>query len=338
MAGRFCYDTLMADIRYRKPVRGSLVWWLRFVGVIAFCIVLLRLPASSHEVQLARIDLRWLGFCMLLTSGQLLLEAFVWHWLLSTQRIPHPYPKTVLTYLASQYLGLVTPGHAGEFLAAGYISMETGITFGYALSSVVMKKALHWVAVVSFGIWGLQLLAEVPFMQGVRWVALATVAILLVLAAGIALWIVSLRRITRKWQTLSPWQIDMTEFWAGIRHLASPRLIVPLAVAAGAFSLLFFQLDAILHSLGIALPLATVAKIVAFSRIVARIIPISVVGFGSKDAAVIGMLAQQDIDPAIGLTATLLWLVCSYLLTLLLSGLCWWIKPLVVPRPAAAKP
>ena len=89
-----------------------------------------------------------------------------------------------------------------------------------------------------------------------------------------------------------------------------------------------------LRSLGVSLSLVLVSQIVAFSRIVARVVPFSVVGFGSKDAAVIGMLAQQGIDPSVGLTATLLFLVCSYLVTLLLSGLCWWIKPLVVRRVA----
>jgi uncharacterized membrane protein YbhN (UPF0104 family) len=327
------YVPPVAAVRERKPVRGSLVWWLRCFGIVAFLIVLLRLP-KSQDVRLSHIDLRWLGFCMLLTILQLLLETSVWQWLLSVQRIRHPYPKTVLAYLASQYLGLVTPARVGEFLAAGYISMETGITFGYALSSVVVKKVLAWLTVMGFGIWGLQLLAQVPFLQGIRWVVIASVTVLVILSVGIALWVVSLRRLARRWEKLSPWQVDMTEFWSGVRHLASPRLIVPLAVTALAFSLIFVQLDAVLRSLGIVLPFVAVAQTVAFSRIVARVIPISVVGFGSKDAAVIGVLAQQGIDPAAGLSATLLLLICSYLVTLLLSGLCWWIKPLVIRRAA----
>jgi uncharacterized membrane protein YbhN (UPF0104 family) len=126
----------------------------------------------------------------------------------------------------------------------------------------------------------------------------------------------------------------MTELWSGLRSLVSPHLVAPLAVALVAFSLLFFETDAVLRSLGISLPLLLVAKIVAVSRVVARVIPISVVGFGSKDAAVIELLHQQGIDYAVGLTVTLLFLVCSYLVTLLLSGLCWWIKPLVVRRVA----
>ena len=328
------YTIATPSFQYRKPVRGSLVFWLRFLGIVAFLIVLLRLP-RSQEVQLGHIDLRWLGSCMLLTILQLLLEAFVWQWLLSIQRIRHPYPKTLTAYLASQYLGLVTPGHVGEYLAAGYISMNTGITFGYALSSVVMKKALTWVAIVSFGVWGLQLLAQMPLREGVqRGAFVMSGVVLVVLSAGIALWVVSLRRLARKWEKLSPWQIDMTELWFGIRQLVSPRLVVPLVLSATAFSLLFLQLDAVLRSLGITLSFVLVAQIAAFSRIVARAIPISVVGFGSKDAAVIGMLAQQGIDPAVGLTVTLLFLLCSYLVTLILSGLCWWIKPLVVRRVA----
>ncbi len=230
----------------------------------------------------------------------------------------------------------MTPGHVGEFLAAGYISMDTGITFGYALSSVVMKKILTWVTVVSFGTWGVQLLADIPLLKGVQWAVIASLVVLLALSLGITVWVVSLRRLTKKWERLSPWQIDMTEFWSGIRHLASLKLVLPLCVSALAFSLLFFQLNAILHALGIGLPLSLVAKIAAFSRIVARVVPISVVGFGSKDAAVIGLLARYGVDPSVGLTATLLLLVCTYLVSLLLSGLCWWIKPLVIRRVASA--
>ncbi len=317
----------------RKPVRGSLIWWLRWLGIVAFLIVLWQLP-QSNAMQLAHLDLRWLGVCMLLTLSQLLLEALVWRWLIATQRIRYPYPKTLLTYLASQYLGLVTPGHVGEFLAAGYVSLDTGITFGYALSSVVIKKLLAWVTIMGFGLWSLRLLVEVPLLQGVKQVALMSVVALTFLSLGIALWVVSLRHLAKKWQRLSPWQVDMADFWAGIRSLATPHLIMPLMISAVAFSVLFLQFQTILWALGISLPILLVAKMVALSRILARFVPVSFVGFGSKDAAMIWLLAQQNIDPAIGFTATVLFLVCSYLVTLLLSGLCWWIKPLVIRRVA----
>ena len=321
---------------YRKPIRGSLVWWLRFLGIAAFLIVLMIQLPRSQAVHLERIDVRWLGLCMLLTGVQLLLETLVWHWLMSAQKIPHPYPKTLVAYLAAQYLGLVTPGHVGEFLAAGYISMNTGITFGYALSSVVVKKALFWITAIAFGIWGVPLLADVPVLQGVQRMVWASVVILVALSAGITIWVLSLRRLTRKWEKLSPWQIDMTEFWAGIRQLASPKLMLPLLVAGVAFSLLFLQLYAVLHAMGIALPLATSSRIMALSRIAARLVPISVVGFGSKDAAVIMLLERQGISLPVGLTATVLLLVCSYLITLVLSGICWWVKPLMIRRAAPA--
>ena len=324
-----------AVAQHRKPIRGSLVWWLRFLGILAFVLLLLRLP-KSHDMQMVHLDLRWLGVCMLLTLATILFESLIWHTLLAAQKIRYPYPKTVLAYLASEYLGMVTPGHVGEYLAAGYISMDTGITFGYALSSVVMKKILHWVIVVSFGIWGIQLVSQIPLIQRVRWAVLVSVAVLVILAGGIGLWVVSVRRLARKWEKLSPWQIDMTEFWSGMKHLFSPQLILPLAIGAGGFVVLVFQLDAVLHALGISLPITAVAQIMAFSRIVARIVPLSVVGFGSKDAAIIGMLSRQGIDPSTGLTATLLLLVCSYVVTLLLSALSWWVKPLVVRRAQTA--
>ena len=325
-----------AAFHYRKPIRGSLVWWLRFLGIVAFLVILLVQLPRSQEVHLDRIDLRWLGFCMLLTIAQLLLEALVWQWLLAAQRIQHPYPKTLIASLAAHYLGLVTPGHVGEFLAAGYISMNTGITFGYALSSVVMKKAVFWAATIGFGIWGLPLLADVPFRHGLQEMVWMSVVVLVALSAGITIWVISLRRLTRKWEKLSPWQIDMTEFWSGIRHLCSVQLVGPLVIAVIAFGTLFVQLDAVLHAMGLSLPLLTISRIMALSRIMARLVPISVVGFGSKDAAVIALLSRQGIEVPVGLTATLLLLICSYLITLVLSGICWWVKPLVVRRAVPA--
>ncbi|PIQ83522.1 MAG: hypothetical protein COV75_07055 [Candidatus Omnitrophica bacterium CG11_big_fil_rev_8_21_14_0_20_63_9] len=322
---------------YRKPVRGSLVWWVRLGGIIAFIAILLWQLPRSQSVALSRIDLRWLGFCMLLTPCQLLLEALVWRSLLAMQRIRYSYPKTLLTYLASQYLGLVTPGHAGELLAAGYISMDTGITFGYALSSIVMKKVLFWITIFGFGAWGIPLLAEVTFRYGVQKLLWTGLIGLVVLAAGITLWVFSVRRLTRKWQRLSPWQVDMTEFWAGMRQLTSWRLIVPLALAALSFSLLFLQLDAALRAIGVTLAFPLVSQIMALSRVAARIVTVSVLGIGSKDAAMVLLLSGQGVPWEVGLTAALLLLLCSYVVTLLLSGICWWIKPLVIPRAARSK-
>ncbi len=318
----------------RRPVNGSLVWWLRCFGIVTFAVALMRLP-SSQQAQVAEIDLRWLGLCMLTTVLQMLLEAFVWHWLLSMQRIRHPYPKTLLAYLASQYLGLVTPGHVGEFLAAGYISMDTGITVGYALSSVVMKKILAWLTILGFGVWGLPLLTTVPFLQGVRKIAWIALLVLLVLSIGIGLWVVSLRRLAKKWQKFSPWQVDMTEFRSGLRHLVSPNLAMPLILSVISFSLLFVQLDLVLHAVGIGLPFLLVARIVAISRFAARLVPFSVMGFGSKDAAVILLLTQQGVALPLAMTVIGLLMMCTYLLTLLVSGLCWWVNPLIVRRAQA---
>ncbi len=311
------------------------MWVLRFLGIVALLGILAGLP-KSQDLQLARIDLRWLGVCMLLTGGQLLLEAFVWQWLMAIQRIRYPYPKTVVSYLASQYVGLVTPGHVGELLAAGYISMDTRITFGYALSSVVMKKALNWVVVIGFGVWGLPLLTEISFLHAVQTLLWTTVVVLVALSLGMTLWVISLRRLARKWQKLSPWKIDMTEFWAGMRTLVSPALLPALIMAAVSFSLLFFQVDAIVRALGVSVPWLIVAKATALSRVAARLAPFSIVGFGSKDAALIALLHQQGVSIQAGIATTILLLACSYLLMLLLSGLCWWIKPLIVRRDRAA--
>jgi hypothetical protein len=216
--------------------------------------------------------------------------------------------------------------------------MHTGLTFGYALSSVVLRKVLAWVTLLGFGVWGLPLLAEVPFLKGV-WalVGLSAVAVT-VLSAGIGVWVLSLRRLTRRWEALSPWQVDMTEFWSGMRHLRSGRLVLPLGISVLAFSLLFFQLEAVLRALALVLPFALVARILAVSRIAARLIPVSAFGLGSKDAAVVFLLAQHQVDMVAGLAASLLYLVCSHVVTLLLAGVCWWINPLVVRRAAPATP
>lgn len=328
-------DLPATAVHYRKPVRGSLVWWTRFLGVAALVTVLLLYLSRSQDARVFRMDWRWIGLCVGLTVCQLLLEAFVWHWLLAMQRIRYPYPKTLMAYLASQYLGLVTPNHVGELLAAGHISMDTGITFGYGLSSVVMKKALSMLTAVGFGIWSVPLLAQLRFLEGMQ-VVVWSVVVLVIFSAALGLWIVSLRRLARKWEKVSPWKIEMAEFWAGVGQLVSLPLLAPLGLSALAFSLLFFQLDAVLRAMGLGVSFALLARFMALSRITARFLPLSVVGFGSKDVLLILLLRQHGIAAADGLAAALLLLICSHLVTLLLSGLAWWIKPLVIQRAAPA--
>lgn len=324
-------------MRYRKPVRGYGIWWLRLAGLAAFLVLLLRLPRSG-EVQLSHIDLRWLALCILCTLLQPVLESLAWQWMLWKQGIRHPFPKTLLAHMASQYLGLVTPGHVGDFLGAGYISMNTGITIGYALSSVVMRKTVAWIAMIGFSIWALPLLAQLPAVahtsmkQEIARIGFLSLGILAFLALGIGIWIFSLRQLAKRWQRLSAWQIDMTEFWSGFKLLWSPDLAVPLLISALEFSLFFVQLGAVLWALGLPVAAVAAAKIVALSRIAARLLPLSVAGFGSKDAVVIELLAAQGIDRLTGLTVTLVLLLCSHLLTLVVSGVCWWVKPLVIPR------
>ena len=323
------------SFEYHKPFRGHLTWWFRCLGLVAFVLLLLNLP-QAQGTSLWRIEFRWLALCMALVGLQLLLEACVWRWLLAAQRITYPYRKAVVAFLASEYLGLVTPGHVGELLAAGYISTDTGITFGYALSSVIMKKALNWVAVVGVGIWGLPLLTELSWLHGVGGVALGSLGALALLSGGMAIWVVSLRRLTRTWERHSSWRVDLTEFWSGMRHLASWKLLVPLLVTLLGFSLLFVQFDLVLRALGVILPIGLLGRIIALSRFSARLIPISVAGFGSKDVLLIIVLMRQGIVFSTAATAALLFYLCSHLLTLLLSGLCWRIKPLTVRRAQSA--
>jgi uncharacterized membrane protein YbhN (UPF0104 family) len=329
------YEPLPPAFQVRKPVRGLAIWWLRFAGIGALIAGLLVHLARSPDVSLARIDVRWLVVAAALTVCQLLLEALAWRGLLASQHIRYPYPKTLVAYLASQYLGLVTPNHVGELLAAGHISVDTGITFGYALSSVVLRKLLSTVAAVGFGLWSLPLLADLPFLQGVRMVVWSAVVVV-TFSGGIALWVLSLRRLARKWEQASQWKIDAVEFWAGMRQLFTPGLVVTALMAAVSFSLLFFQLEVVTRAMGVALPFVLGAKLMALSRITSRLVPLSVVGFGSKDVLLILLLRQQGLSLAVSLTATLLLLVCSHLVTLLLSGLCWRIKPLVVRRAVPA--
>ena len=327
------YAPTRPTVYYRKPIRRSLVWWLRLLGVATFLSIVLVCVARSGDARVLSLDWRWMGLCMGLTFAQLLLEAVVWHWLLRAQRIPYAYPKTLLAHLASQYLGLVTPNHVGELLAAGHISSDTGITFGYGLSSVVMRKLIAGATLMGFGIWSVPLLAEASFLRGMQ-VVVWSVVVVLTLAIAITSWVLSLRRLWRKWEKVSPWKIELAEFWAGLWQLASPRLVVPLAISILSFGLLFFQLDAVLHAMGIALPFALVCRLMALSRITARLLPVSLFGFGSKDVLLILLLRQHGLSLADGLTVALLLLLCSHVLTLLASGLAWWIKPLVIRRVA----
>ena len=45
------------SVQGRRPIRGSLVWWLRFLGVAAFIAILLRLPGPTPDKRCSVRDL-----------------------------------------------------------------------------------------------------------------------------------------------------------------------------------------------------------------------------------------------------------------------------------------
>ncbi len=104
-------------------------------------------------------------------------------------------------------------------------------------------------------------------------------------------------------------------------------------MAALAFSLFFIEMDAVLRGMGLNPAGLPVGQIMSLSQFAARLVPVSVAGFGLKDAAVIALLTQHGLALSTAITAAVLFLVCSYLPMLLLNGVCWWIKPLIVYRP-----
>lgn len=278
----------------RRWVKYLLVAF-KLIGVSVFVYLIFNLSLEDLGDLLRRVEWQYYGLAILLNLLLLnTLKVFRWHLIIRWMGVDYNYRQSYLTYQSAIFLGMMTPGRMGELMKSVYLKVDRSTPIYQGISSVLVDRLFDLVGLLTMA--GLALLLTPAFgsFGAAGWYFIA--AAILVSALMTALRFAPERRF-RAIRIFGKGFLSKT--LAGVSQqlkcLGFSRLLVIIGVTVLALGVYAVECWLIARGLGFDLELVTASGIAATATMV-EVIPVTVYGLGTREAAVISLLGMIGIN------------------------------------------
>lgn len=304
--------------------------YLRIIGLLFFLIIIFKVDVPDILKILSKVKINYLFIAITLTIPLLLVKAWRWKYMLQMQSIEYSLKDAFITYLATTYIGIITPGRIGDFLKVFYLKEKQHLLFGRAFSSVLVDKLFDLMVLFIFGMIGINV-----FLLSKN----VTIIMLLCMLFFIAGFIILFNRTNREnifkfiynmaiiKRYKEKIKIHFEDFFKGIEDLKKTKILIPILLSFVAYFILFLQCYLIASSLGIKIAFfylafcASVANIISF-------IPISIAGIGTRDAILIFLFSGLGLSKESAISYSLLFLFVVFITVGIMGSFAWFRRPL----------
>lgn len=269
----------------RGAGRTGLRWLVRLIGPAILVVVLVRsgdLGAVVTAVRRAAL-LPLLG-AVALNAAMFQLKVLRWQALLRARGVVYRTGRAWSSFMASVYVGMLTPGRVGDALRAQYLRHDVGMGYAEGLALVVVDRLCDLyvlVAFVALGFvrFGAILAGKLGWVLG-GCVALTLLGPLLFFVPGVAE-----RLFGRLYGKLAPDRsaAGLSRFLVALREQAGPRLVWPVVLSLVAFLVNYVQGWLVASAMG--LETVTLYDVMCLMAIASMLglLPISVSGIGVRE-------------------------------------------------------
>ena len=300
-------------------------WAFRLIGVAVFIVILLRIDLREMWRILRTVDLMFVLLSLLLQAIGLAISTLRWQLIMNRLNIQFPFIRSFAHQLIGTAAALVTPGQLGEFVKVLYHRQE-GVPVAESLLSVIVDRAYDLVMLLLFGFIAFAILVGLspPLTVGIS------------LVGGVMLLTGFL--LARRGEQFRPWlTITLTKIGPKPYRKALQENALQLAGQISQFKLSFlftctlltvfnytfllFRVYALVLALHLDVPFWYFAMVVPLLRLVG-LIPISVLGLGTRDLTAIYLLGQVGVSEEAALLVSALGLITLQIQALI--GLVMW--------------
>lgn len=310
------------------------------LGVVLFIIILTRVDVREIARSYRRMSLLHGALGIVLLFLLTLIKAFRWKKIVAAQGRAVPLGRAFRIYAASLYLGVVTPGHIGDFAKSLYLT-NAGLSAGKALFSSVIDRVFDIVFLVVIGY------ASLLFFPGIFKNQLVVSSLLLgivLLAIAAFVWRRDiLLRFMKRFVSGMPGSsfrahVDriITEGLGELEMLnrGAVAFLTLLTVFAWAVHYLFFVVFADALMLGVSIPVVIVCVSAA---VFTALLPVSLSGLGTRDLVLILIFGKVGLSREAAVTFSF-----SFIFVYLIQGLtgliCWLTAPFDFKQASEAAP
>ncbi|MFZ5559779.1 MAG: lysylphosphatidylglycerol synthase transmembrane domain-containing protein [Patescibacteria group bacterium] len=299
------------------------------IGIFLFAIILLKIDLGGILQNIKEINPLFLILAMLAAFPILLNKALCWNYIKTQQGIKYSLKDSFLMYCAGLYIGVLTPGRLGEATKVLYLKND-GHSLGKALVGVVLDRITDFAFFLFVLLIGSLFLISVLQKQVLILIAgiLVLVCLFIVfLKIGLIKWGINKAFrafIPRKYQ--KSWKINFQDFIADLKIYKLRAYVIMMVITALSSGFYYLQMYILARGMNMDIPFLYLAVSVTIAGLV-TLIPVSISGIGTRDAALILLLSPLGILKEQAVVFSALILIMALIATLI-GLICWLIKPL----------
>jgi uncharacterized membrane protein YbhN (UPF0104 family) len=265
------------------------------------------------------------GWFLLSLTGVILVlgaKSIRWNLLLKQEGCSYPLLKSFHAYLASFTIGLITPGRLGEIARLYYVREDTGVNFYTSFKTIVADRIFDFAILFWFGATGMFYFYRVAGeYNGIVYLAATGIVMFLAWYLGKLL----LQKFIRNPKPLSLLSLAK-DTWG---ELFGRAMILPWVLTLVAYYLFYIANQWIFRSIGIELSVTDIGFILSLMSL-ATLIPISIAGFGTREASLVFLLGFYGINPEVAIVFSLLQFTAFFLWGGIAGLVCWMMKPVSI--------
>jgi uncharacterized protein (TIRG00374 family) len=288
-----------------------------------------KLDAAAAFAAIRNTQPSFLIAAIVLNIPQIFLKALRWRFLMLAQGIEYSISSSALAYFGSIFIGLLTPGRLGEFVKTIHVSRDCGIPSVRAFSSVLVDRLFDLCALLLFGAAALFSTTQKQntTLLFVEAVVLLVVPLLAILHRGTFERLQALAAKAGKFGVKlfgqGSWLQELRSYLITLRW---SHILIASLFTAFAYVLFFGQCYLLALGMNLRVSILTICFAVSLGSLI-TLIPISISGLGTREAAMIAYLGRHGISAELSLGYSLLVFVTFYLAGGLIGAIAWLIKP-----------
>ena len=299
------------------------------IGIILFAIILSKANLGEIFQSINNIKPAYLIFAILLLLPALIVKTLCWMYIIKQQGINYSLKNAFLMYCSGLYIGILTPGKMGEITKALYLKKD-GHSMGKSLIGVVLDRASDFAFLLTFTFFG-ALFFITTFQKQITIFVLGTILAVILffifLKKGLIKWF-----LNKLFQILAPpkyqksWEVNFQDFINDLKIYKLKHYLIIFLISIFPWMIYYFQAYIFAKGMNINVPFLYLAISVTIAGFI-TLIPISISGIGSRDAALILLLTPYAVSKEQTIVFSALILLIA-LFTAFIGLICWLIKPL----------
>jgi uncharacterized protein (TIRG00374 family) len=309
-----------------------------FIPLIVSAIIIV-IAASQLQIDklwgaLIQVDPIFLLAGLALWVGIVLLKTTKWMLVVRAMNGRVTAASSFEALMVGLFVGVMTPGRIGDFVRAAYVKDQ--LSWGKGIMAVVLDRAMDILSLLVLGLIGIIGISQFANMTIIS----STQAGILLLMAVIGTYIALNKRVMKK--TIYPLLMRFVpanmaqlltrvgkEFYGSVPLL---KQNVGFIVAAGIMTIIswFFSITfGFVIMQGLHLPVEWMVALLAVPVLaLVEILPVSVVGIGTRELAAIIILGVFDVAPEQAVVFSLLYFILGYVPSFILGAIIFNLRPL----------